>query len=379
MGYRGLGELISFPTTVVQNHEVVGRPITVMDNAEKLWAKNNLPSKYHATKFDKGPYDRTNTWREHVDWRMACEMDQTTEYVKSLPTLIYISPSEGKSVFYNKGGLKMAGVEGVFNFRDTGRLEHKVHNLGKRATDSMTSPEGIRFRDKHSDSLSKAPDIDYIVIGKLDNAIYGVAKISEDGAILFGNVDSYKMMREWAEHSGADVDYLIRRGILEEFRHLAIGSERASVEEEVNIRIGLIGLYSRLAEETSDKRVRSRYMEIAHNLEKDLSTVKERYSKAYANNLQSLVELYCTDISELEGILGAEASGKGLSGAAVKEYVASRLGEIAEEVGDYEAVQNGVDAEEEPNGAEAKEEGDEVDADAAEDGDDGGPDGGDSG
>lgn len=333
-------------STVAQNIEDVDRAVTKRDAAEKLWAIHNLPSEYHPSVFDKGPYLRDETWMQFVRWRMACEEDHAVKYVEPVESLIYVIPTEGRFVFYNKGGLRMANAGGIINFRDVGVYLCKAHNLQKRAEDFMTSPEGYELAIEHPDLLRNAPSIDWIVIGRIPgspNAIYGVAQVSEDSALLFGNVDSYKMEAKRAMREGMDIDALIRRGMGEEFLHLIRRGE-ATVQEEIDVRLWLIDMYGKLAERALDDRTKEGYMKMVRHLEKDLSTVRERYSKTYSRRMESLVNTYMSDPGKLELILEAEARLEyGLTEEAdVKDYVESRLEEIAEVaengVEDYEAV-----------------------------------------
>ncbi len=348
--YRPKGTLIIYDSTPAMNIEDSRKLVSKQDAAEKIWAINNLPSEYHPSVFDRGPYLRDETWMQFVRWKMVGEKDQTVEYVEPVESLIYVMPTEGRSVFYNKGGLRMAEAEGIINFRDVGVHLSKAHDLMKHIEDFMTSAEGYEFAIEHSELLSKAPSIDWIVIDKIPdapNAIYGVAQVSEDSALLFGNVDSYKVIDRWAEREGIDTNDFIRRAIGEEYAHL-IRRGVAGVPEEEAVRVWLIDMYTKLAERAPDFETKGKYQRMISALEKDLATVRQRYSRPY-RNLEGFVKMYISDSSKLELILEAEARLEyGLTDdKEVKEYVASRLEEIAKiaENGDenYEAV--GLDGE----------------------------------
>ncbi len=324
-------------STVMQNiADGADRVVTKRDNLEKAIAIETLPSEYWPSMYDRGAFGRDETWMQFVEWRMACELDQTIEYVETRPTEIFLIPTKGVEVFYNKGGLKMAYAEGSYDFRDTAILAYKAYLLEEHARDFMRSAEGEEFAIKHGDLLSKAPNIDYIIIGKEPDGIYGVAEICEHSAIFFGNWDSYKMMEDWAKREGVPVNDFIRRGMGEEFAHLASRGGR-SVEEEVKVREWLIDVYMELANKSINDKTKEGYQQIVRHLERDLATVPERYREAYSQNLRNLVKMYHSDRTKLELVLESEAIlEEGLEGRAVKEYVASRLEEIADADDDYE-------------------------------------------
>jgi len=316
-----------FDSTPVQNNEDSRRLFSKQDALEKAWAINNLPKEYHPAPADEKLIAKDNTWRQHVEWRMACELDHTVEYVKTTPTETYMIPTEGRREF-NKGGVRMADAQGKFNFRDTGILVYKAYLAEQRIRDLITSKEGEEFAEQHADLLSNAPNIDYIVIEKGKAGIYGVQRICKHSAIIHANYDSFQKMDQWAEKQGVDTDAWIRRGFLEELGHMIKG-HTATVENEREVRLMLIDIYSALAEKTGDLESKGKYLKIIHSLERELATVKETYSKLYSKNA-SLAEMYRSDAGKLELILESEARLEyGLSEEEVTSYVASRLEEIA--------------------------------------------------
>jgi len=331
---RPQGTLIKYDSTPAMNIQDSRMLVSKQDAAEKAWIINNLSPEHWLSPYDKGPFLRDETALQFVRWRMTGEEDQTLTYVEPVESLIYVMPTEGRFVFYNKGGLRMANAGGIINFRDVGVYLSKAHNLQKHAEDFMKSPEGYELAIEHPDLLSNSPSIDWIVIGRIPGsptAIYGVAQVSQDSALLFGNVNSYKMESERAMREGMDIGALIRRGMGEEFAHLIRRGE-ATVQEEIDVRLWLIEMYSTLAERALDAGTKERYQRMISHLERDLATVRERYSKTYSRNMENFVKMYNSDSGKLELVLEAEARLEyGLTEKAdVKEYIESKLEEIAE-------------------------------------------------
>lgn len=318
-------------STPTMNIEDSRRLVTKQDMAEKLWAVNNLPSEYHPSVFDKGPYLRDETWMQFVRWKMGCEKDHTIEYVETTPTERFMIPSGAEPVFYNIGGLIAADASGKFNFRDAGKLYYKAYLLREHFKDLITSDVGEELAIQKGDLLSKAPDIEYIMIEKGKEGIYGMLQICEHSAILSGNWDSYKKIEALARREGMNVDDMILRGMLEEGGHL-IRRDKATIQNEIDVRLMMIDIYGALAEKALDPKVKEKYQKMVSHLERSLSEVKETYSKIYSKNVNIHVKMYISDSSKLELILEAEARLEyGLTDdREVKEYVESRLEEIAE-------------------------------------------------
>ncbi|MBW2988916.1 hypothetical protein KY358_01220 [Candidatus Woesearchaeota archaeon] len=314
-------------TTLSENHEGVGKPVTNRDIAEKIAAISSLPSRYHPSRYDRGPHVMEGTWGNIVNWRMTSEEDQAVEYVESLPDLLFMILSEGKEAFNNMGGLKMSDVVGIYNFRHTGLLAHKAHNLAKGTEGCMQSPEGGELASKYQSLLNNAPDLVALAIGDLPG-IYAMAQLSEDKAMLLANTDSYAMVSRDAERGNIPVKEYINRVIGEELLHL-IRRGNPTISEEIAVRNYLIDIYSSLAQKTHDQKAKEGYNNMIAALEKDLATVRQRYSKLYSASLSSLISLYLEDPSELECLLTAEAADNGLKESEIAGYVSTALKQIA--------------------------------------------------
>ena len=316
--------------TVAEGLDNIGRhDMMQQDTAEKAIAIATRPPKDHPSAYDRGPHLRENIWSKHLDWKNACSEDHTTEYVRTKSTEYMIIPAKGREKrCTNIAGIKMADVEGEFDFRDTGKLVTEAHDLERDVVGYTESAVGSKLKRNHSEALEDAPDIGYIVINTDPDMIYAVAKICEHSAILYANQNSREIMQTWAEREGIDVKEMTRRGIGEEVLHL-LQDGKASVAKEVQVRNQLIEAYSELADNATNPETKETYSRLVKSLKQDLTTVRERYSKAYSNRLTKSKD---TSISELEQTLAAEAvSEHGINSLqGITEYVSKRISELKE-------------------------------------------------
>lgn len=362
-------------TSVVQNLEGIGRPVTLRDVAEKLEAINTLPSKYHPSEFDRGPYFREETWMEFVKWRMMGEEDQTIEYIKAPESVGIMIPAKGRYSPVNVGGLTINDSFIELNMRDVGKYLSLEYNFRQHLIDYMRGSEGQQLAAFLNKSGFKAEDISYVAIGFVpDQAIYAIGRLPNGKVVIYASKDSYKKITDEAEVFGMNED---------EFREAAIGEEIAHnfrksydgligrIQEERETKETLLEFYKTLAKTTSNTKLQEKYARIIGILEHDISTVS-RYAKIHSDSLQDLVGLYCSDIGELVSVLEAKALYEGINTKkGIEKYVSEKLGRIKEAAERECTIEDRVTDEELSDGSEVTEEA-EACAEAGIESDDGG-------
>lgn len=310
-----------FPETVAQRMEGLGRPVTAQDKLEKEIAIETLPSKYHSSEYDKGPYLRDETWMQFVKWRMTGEESQAIEYVPANVSVGVMIPTKG---VYNPGNI--AGVTLPYslidlNIRDVGKYISLQHNFRQDLMDYIRSDEGYRLSEWLNGLGYGAEDIEYIAVGFVpEQAIYAIGRLCNGKIAIYANKNSYRINEREAEAFDMDIKEKIEKGIGEELIHNfrrsydkrfgRIGEEKATkaIEKE---------FYEGLLERTFDSKLKAKYSGIIRNLEVDIGSVAR-----YAG-------LYSRDLSELEAILEKEAEGRGVSKEERGKYISARLEEIA--------------------------------------------------
>lgn len=264
-------------------------------------------------------------------------------------------PTQGREHIATITGTTVYDSVIKLNMRDVGKYISLQDNFREYIANYMKSSEGQKLSDLLNKSGFNAENIDYVAVGFIpDKAIYGVARLPDGKIVIKAHKDSYKKIADEAKYFGMEPEELRDVAIAEELTHIFRGLNHSNlITEETETKTTLKEFYEALSKSASDPNLKAKYERIIAHLEDDISTVS-RYTKINSKDLQELVELYCTDMGELEQVLEAEAVERGLSGSDIKDYVSEKLDEVAEAVGDYESVQDESYSEAESVDAEAE-------------------------